>query len=186
MPAPIAPFIGFALGVAFAWIAADELVRAAGSGVTSRSLVVVTLFSLLVFAPIGAYFIAFNPDWSYAYLVDSQRLPTAVDLGLVLLDAASVPAGFAVAARRASLHRLGAVVRIAALPTAVPVLFVGVLFRRLAIQATYAQFHGDFGTRSAAGSSLGYSLLWMTAVLAAGVLWTSRSLRRIGQSARRD
>jgi hypothetical protein len=182
VPAPTAPLIGFVLGVVFAWSAADELARAAGSGVTSRSMVVVTLFSLLVYSPISAYFLAFAPDWSYAYVVDPQRLPSAVDLGLVLLDVASVPAGFALAARRASQRRLGPLVKLAAAPAIGALLLLVAGFQRLAVQGTYAQFHGDFGTRSVAGSPLGYSLLWMAVVLAGGVLWTARSLRRISAS----
>jgi len=134
MPAPTAPLIGFVLGIAFAWAAADELGRA-GSGITSRSLVVVTLFSLLVFAPVSAYFLAFSPDWSYAYFVDSERLPSAVDLGLVLLDAASVPAGFAVAARRAGSRRLGPLVQIAAFPTLAAGVFLLIASPRLAVSA---------------------------------------------------
>ncbi len=168
------------LGVAFAWAAADELARTAGSGVTSRSMVVVSLFGLLVFSPIAAYFLAFAPDWSYAYLVDPQRLPSAVDLTLVLLDVASVPLGFALAARRASQRRLGSLVRLATAPALGALLILVAGFQRLAVQGSYAQFHGDFGTHSVAGSPLGYSLLWMAAVLAASVLWTARSLRRLG------
>ena len=94
MPAPIAPLIGFALGVAFAWWAREELARSqASAGVGSRSLVIVTLFATVVFAPIGAYFLAFEADWSYAIFVDTGRIPSALQLALVLLDAASVPVG---------------------------------------------------------------------------------------------
>jgi len=182
VPGPTTPLLGFVLGVAFAWAAADELARAGGVGTTSRSMVVVTLFSLLVFSPIAAYFLAFAPDWSYAYVVDPQRLPGAVDLGLVLLDVASVPAGFALAARRAGQRRLGPLVKLAAAPAIGALLILVAGFQRLAVQGTFAQFHGDFGTRSVAGSPLGYSLLWMAAVLAGGILWTARSLRRISSS----
>jgi hypothetical protein len=185
MPAPTAPLIGFALGVAFAWAASDELSRSAASGGASRSLVLVTLFSLLCFAPISAYFLAFAPDWSYAYLVDSQRLPSAVDLGLALLSVASVPAGFAIAARPASAKRLGPVVRLAAAPALVTIIFLFASIQRLTVHATYAQFHGDFGTRSVAGSPLGYALLWMAAVLGGAIAWTARCLRSMGASGRR-
>jgi hypothetical protein len=185
VPAPVAPLVGFSLGVAFAWAAADELGRAGGFSI-SRSLVVVTLFSLLVFAPVSAYFLAFAPDWAYAYLVDSQRLPSAVDLGLVLVDAASVPAGFALAARLASSHRFGQIVQLAAVPALLVAVFLLVSLPRLAVHGSFAQYHGDFGVRSVAGSPLGHALLWMTAVLLAAVAWTVRALRRISQGSRRD
>lgn len=185
MPAPTAPLIGFALGVAFAWAASDELARSAGSAATTRSFVLVTLFSLLCFAPISAYFLAFAPDWSYAYFVDSQRLPSAVDIGLALLNVASVPVGFAVAARSASAKRLGPLLRLGGVPALGAVIFLLGSLPRLSVQATYAQYHGDFGTRSVAGSPLGYALLWMAAVLGAAIAWTVHSLRLLGSGGRR-
>jgi hypothetical protein len=184
MPAPTAPLIGFVLGVGFAWAAADELARRGGSSV-SRSLIVVTLFSLLVFAPVSAFFLAFAPDWAYAYIIDSQRLPSATDLGLVLFDAASVPLGFALSARWAGARQLGPLLRLAALPTLLVAVFMLLLAPRLAIHATYSQYQGDFGTRSLAGSPLGYALLWMSTVLLGAALWTARCLRRIGQRSAR-
>ncbi|HMJ16612.1 MAG TPA: hypothetical protein VK524_34595 [Polyangiaceae bacterium] len=186
MPAPTAPLLGFVLGIAFAWAAADELQRSAGSGGTSRSLVLVTLFSLLCFAPVAAYFLAFVPDWSYAYLVDPERVPNAVDLALALLDAASVPLGFAMAARSASARRLGSMLRLAAVPGLLALAFLMVCLQRLNVHATYAQYHGDFGTRSVAGSPLGYALLWMAAVLGAAIAWTIYCLRALTSGTRRS
>jgi hypothetical protein len=182
VPAPIAPLIGFILGVIFAWGAADELGRNAGRVEGSRSFVIVTAFSLLVFAPVSAYFLAFAPDWSYAYLVDSQRLPSAVDLGLVLIDVVSVPTGFALAARSASFQELTRLVRLSALPALLVTSFVLATGQRLSVAATHAQYHGDFGTRSLAGSPTGYALLWMSAVLVGGVMWTLHSLRKLGRT----
>jgi hypothetical protein len=181
VPAPAAPLIGFILGVVFAWGASDELGKTAGRVEGSRSLVVATLFSLLVFAPIAAYFLAFAPDWSYAYLVDSQRLPSAVDLGLVLIDALSVPAGFALAARAAGGREVARLMQLAAVPALLAASFLLATAPRLAVAASHAQYHGDFGTRSIAGSPIGYALLWMSAVLVGGVAWTLHSLRRLGR-----
>ena len=91
--APIAPLVGSILGLFFAWVTRAPNARSS-VGIPSRSLLVVILFSLLVFAPVCSYFLAFAPDWSYAYLVDSEHLPSTVDLGLVLLNVTAVPAGF--------------------------------------------------------------------------------------------
>jgi hypothetical protein len=181
MPAPTAPLIGFILGVVFAWGASDELGKNAGRVEGSRSFVIVTAFSLLVFAPISAYFLAFAPDWSYAYLVDSQRLPSAVDLGLALVDAVSVPTGFALAARSASSEEPARLVRLLALPALLVLTFLVATAQRLSVAASHAQYHGDFGTRSLAGSPIGYAVLWMSAVLVGGVIWTFYSLRRLGR-----
>ena len=186
MPAPTAPLFGFVLGIAFAWAASDELQRVAGTAGASRSLILVTLFSLLCFAPVAVYFLAFVPDWSYAYLVDPERLPNAVDLALALLDAASVPAGFVVATRSAGGKRLGSLLRLAAAPGLLALAFLVVCLPRLSVHATFAQYHGDFGTRSVAGSPLGYALLWMAAVLGASVAWTIYCLRAISSGTKRS
>ena len=179
VPAFIAPAVGFALGAGLAYAAADSLAKGRGSGIASRALIVVTAFSVLIYAPVCGYFLAFSPDWSFAYLVDSRRLPSAVDLALVLVDVASVPAGFAAALRKARARHLRWVALAAVLPAAGALLAMLALLPRLGVHATYAQYHGDFGTRAAAGSELGYALLWMHAVLIAGVLWTARALKRL-------
>jgi len=184
VPAPIAPLVGFLFGVAFAWLASEELARA--DGFASRSMIVVSLFGLLAFAPVAGYFLAFAPDWSYAYFIDSRRLPGAVDLSLVLIDAASVPAGFAAAARHAKIKRSSSLVRVALIPLVLAAGFLLIALPRLGIDATYAQYQGDFGTRSVSGTPLGYALLWMTLVLTGAVVWTAVWLRRSSRAARRD
>ncbi len=179
MPAPVAPFIGFALGTGFAWAAANVLAKGPGSGVTSRALLVVTLFSLLVFAPTTAYFLAFAPDWSYAYWVDSRKLPSAVGLGLVLLNLASVPIGFWAAARAARARALRKLVNLGLVALAPCVLFVVIGWQRFGVEGTYAQYHGDFGMRALGGSPLGYALLWMTLILAGATAWAARCLKKL-------
>jgi hypothetical protein len=183
VPAPISPLIGFLLGVAFAWAAAEDLARSGGP--ISRPLVVVSLFGLLVFAPVAAYFLAFAPDWAWAYTIDAQQLPSALDFALVLADAASTPAGFVAASRYAKAGRTGPLARLAALPLALVALFLVVAFRRLGVMASYSQYHGDFGVRSVSGGPLGYALLWMTLVLGGGVAWTAIWLRRSARAVRR-
>lgn len=185
MPAPFGPLLGFALGVAFAWAAREELAPSqAGGGVGSRSLVIVTLFATMVFAPINAYFLAFEADWSYAYFVDTRRIPSALQFALVLLDAASVPVGFVIAASHAKSRKLVALLTLAAPALLIVLVGLGATANRLGIQASYAQFHGDFGTRSIAGSSLGYALLWMDTLLLLGVAWTGRHVQRVGRASR--
>jgi hypothetical protein len=180
MPAPLAPFIGFALGVGFAWCAREDLSRSlATAGMASRPLAIVLLFAALVFAPVSAYFLAFESDWSYAYFVDTRRIPSAFQLGLVVLDTASTPAGFLIAARHAKVKKLGPLITLAVPGLALALVCVAFTVDRLGVQASYAQFHGDFGTRPVAGTSLGYALLWMDAVLALGVAWTCRQVQQV-------
>jgi hypothetical protein len=177
MPAPIAPLIGFALGVAFAWYAREELSRSPSStGITFRSLAIVTLFATLVFAPVSAYFLAFESDWSYAYFIDTRRIPSAIQLALVVIDTVSAPLGFLVATPHAKSRKLGPLFTLALPLVALALAGVAATTSRLSVQGSYAQFQGDFGTRPVAGSSLGYALLWMDMVLALGALWTCRQL----------
>jgi hypothetical protein len=189
MPGPLAPLIGFSLGVVFAWAASEELHRSAAAAIGSRALVVIALFAGLVFAPVAAYFLAFETDWAFAYVIDARRLPSAVHLALALCDVASVPVGFVLAAPRARARKLLPLLLLGLLPSLLVLGCVVAAAPRLATQATYAQFHGNFGTRSVAGSPLGYALLWMNGVLVLGVAWTLRELRvlapRPPQSTRR-
>jgi len=184
MPAFVAPLLGFVIGIAFAWSAADEIASDPTSVLGTRSLVVVALFSVLVFAPATGYFVAFDGDWAFAYVVNTLRLPSAVVLALVLINAISVPLGFVVAAPHARRHKLKKLLSIAAIPTFIVMILVLLSARRLGTAASYAQFHGDFGTRSVAGTPLGYALVWMNSVLAAAVALTIRQLRKLSVASR--
>jgi hypothetical protein len=178
--------LGFVLGVIFAWAAADELARSSGRSTSTRSLVAVGLFGILAYAPACAVLLAFGPDWSLAYLFNSQMVPSLVTSVLLLLDAASAPIGFAVVARQAAERRLGFLVRVGAIPAILGVLGPMLALPRLSVEATYVQFHGDFGARSVAGSPLGFALLWTVAVLVAAVGWTLRCIKRFAPLVRRE
>ncbi|WP_437758289.1 hypothetical protein [Sorangium sp. So ce1389] len=195
MPAFVAPLVGFALGALLAWFSAAAphrpgALRAAEPRLAPdprvRRLALVTLFAVLVFAPVCAYFLVFAPDWSFAYLVDTRRIPSAIDLVLLLLDAASVPAGFAAAQRFAASaggrptaqRSVRAVAVFAGAPLAIALVAVVALARRLALDGTYRQVEGDFGVHPVAGGPLGYALLWMYTMLAAGFAVTVSALLR--------
>jgi hypothetical protein len=178
MLAPIAPLVGLMLGVLFAWAGRAPKSRTIHA-LSSPALLVVICFSLLVFAPICSYFLAFAPDWSYAYLLDSEQLPSTVDLALVLVNAASVPAGFLAGSHHLQQRPSANVAKLAFLPFLLVLLFLAISVRRLGVEASYAQYHGDFGTRPLAGSPLGYAVLWMLLVLSGAAAWTAHSLRRL-------
>jgi hypothetical protein len=55
------------------------------------------------------------------------------------------------------------------------------MLRRLPVQATYAQYHGDFGVQAISGSDLGYALLWLLTLFGLAITWTTVSLYRMGQ-----
>lgn len=185
LPALTIPLFGLFLGAAFARLVAEDLARAA-NGVTSRSLMVATLFGVLVYAPATAYFLAFAPDWTYAYRLDSQRVPDALPIAVALAAAVSVPAGFGVAARWISVSKGVLTTRVTAATSILALASTLVSLPQLGVYATYAQYHGDFGTERVAGSPLGYALLWMALIVSGGVLWTTRLLKGISRNARRD
>jgi hypothetical protein len=121
-----------------------------------------------VFAPVCAYFLAFAGDWSMAYLADSRSVPSALLLLLVGLDAASVVFGFSVGRRSLDRRSMRAVTALIGVPLGAALVFVVLFYVRLRIDGTYLQVRGDFGTQPVAGGPLGYALVWMFGLLAAG------------------
>jgi hypothetical protein len=184
VPIAFAPFFGLALGAALAWIAAPELVRIDGPVIACRPFAVVAAFAGLVWLPIVGYFVAFHGDWSYLYLYPWQRVPSAVDLGLVLLAGVAVIGGFWLAVRPVRTRRLGPVAALVVAPMAVAVAGLFASARRLGVSGTYAQFHGDFGTQPIGASTLGKGVLVMIVVLALAVAWTGRALLRMAAEAK--
>lgn len=180
MPVLIALPLGLTMGIGFAWLSRGELRRAASRELSGSGLVIASLFGLLVFAPVTAYFLAFEPDWCLAYFVDTAQASAALTPALLLLALASVPGGYLVgrwlferAGEEAGLLRslaAGVVVTLTAL-------MLGL--RRFAVQGSYAQFHGDFGTQPIAGSSLGYAVLLLGFWLTAGLGFAVWNLRRL-------
>ena len=186
MPAPLGPLVGFVLGTLFAWIGAEELARGDRGPWSSRVLVIAGCFGLLVLAPVCGFFLAIAPDWSLFYFVRPERLPPGGDFALVLAAAGSVPLGVLVAAPKVRDHRRAAVLKLLAAPAVVIVGVVAVAAPRLAVNATYGQFHNDFGVRPVAGTELGYAVLWMLCVLALATCWTVYGLRARGRSGQSD
>ncbi len=174
MPLPLGPFVGFALGVLLALFAPRASLPDAGPA-HPRPRLLVALFAALVFAPVCAYFLAFAGDWSIAYLTDSRAIPSALLLILVVLDALSVLVGFSVG--RGSRRSLQAVTALIGVPLGAALVFIVLFFGRLRVDGTFHQVRGDFGTQPVAGGPLGYALVWMFGLLAAGFGLTLRLLR---------
>ncbi len=179
MPIPFAHLVGLALGAALAWVAGPALSRSDGPMVASRPFAVVAAFAVLLWLPAVGYFAAFHGDWSYLYLVPWRRIPSAVDLMLVLLAGAAVVLGFCAAVRPMRSRRFGPVLVLIIAPSVVVLAALPLAVHRLAVSGTYAQFHGDFGTEPIGASLLGKGVLLMGIVLVAGVAWTVRCLARM-------
>jgi hypothetical protein len=184
MPIPFAPLFGLALGAVLAWLAGPELARVDGPVVASRPFAVVVAFAGLVWLPAVGYFVAFHGDWSYLYVLAWQRVPSAIDLGLVLLAGAAVVVGFWLAVRPVKKRRSGPVVAMVVAPATLAVVGLTLAARRLAVSGTYAQFHGEFGTEPIGASALGKGVVLMGVVLAMAIAWTVRALLRMSADAR--
>ncbi len=178
MPIPFAPLLGFALGVAFAWTARRELVRHDGAVWATRAFAMATLFGLLVLAPAAGYFAAFHGDWAYLYLVAWRRVPSALDLALVLVSAACVPVGFMAAAPWSRARRMPHIAILGGVPAGIVAIATLAFARRIATSATFAQFHGRFGGESILDSTLGRGVLLMALVVGLGVVAFVRDARR--------
>lgn len=177
MPIPFAFLLAFALGAAFARAAEREIARTEGPLVTSRPMAIVLGFAALVLLPVAAYFAAFHGDWAYLYLMPWQRIPSAVDLMLVVAAAGCVPAGFVATVLAIRARRAQAVTTLIGTPVALAVVLGLVCAKRLAVSASAAQYAGGFGVEPIAASALGKGVLWGMLALVAGVVWTVRALR---------
>lgn len=177
MPLPFAIPVGLLLGMTLAWAARAELARSEVALILARPFLVAVAFGAIVFAPVVGYFAALHGDWSYLYLVPWNRVPSAVDLFLVLVAAAALPLGFAIAAPWAIAKRGTRVLKVTAGALAVLVAACAVLARRLAVSASFAQFHGGFGGVSTSGSPLGRGVLLSWIALALAYAWSLHALR---------
>jgi hypothetical protein len=192
MPLPVAPLLGWLLGLWLAWAArgerADRPERLPGPDEPGlllyslfsrpeRPILVAAALAAFVYAPIVGYFAAFHGDWSYLYLVPWHRIPSALDLVAVVVASATIPVGVALGIGPARAGRSALVARMAAGPLVLMLAIVGVGARRLATSASYAQFHGGFGVESITDGALGRGVLLAAIALAAALAWTVRSLR---------
>ena len=177
MPLPFAIPVGLLLGMTLAWAARAELARSEVALILARPFLVAVAFAAIVFAPVVGYFAALHGDWSYLYLVPWSRVPSAVDLFLVVVAAAALPLGFAIAAPWAIAKRGPRVLKVAAGGFGVLVVACAVFGRRLAVSASFAQFHGGFGGMATSGSPLGRGILLSWIALALAYAWSLHALR---------
>ncbi|MEZ4224130.1 MAG: hypothetical protein R3B13_24490 [Polyangiaceae bacterium] len=152
----------------------------------SRDVVLAACFGAVVLGPAAAFLLALAPDWCLAYRVDYRRIPSFFP-ALDALATAAAPALGVLLARTLSWTKRPRLVwqllfLIAGLSAATLVIGAG----RLGHVATHTQFHDDFGVRPVAGSPLGYALLWLAGVVAAGIAITARGIRRHQLSLTRD
>ncbi len=177
MPLPLAILVGLVLGMTLAWVARAELARSEVPLVLTRPFLVALGLGAIVFAPVVGYFVALHGDWAYLYLVRSGRVPSAVDLLLVVVAALQVPLGFAIATPWAIAKRGTRILQVNAAIAAVIVIICAVSARRLSVSASFAQYHGGFGAVAIGRSPLGRGILLSWISLALAYAWSFHALR---------
>lgn len=175
MPALVGPFVGFALGAALAWLCRAEARREDEAAFRAR-VVVAALFAALVLAPACAYFVVFAGDWSFFYLVDERAVPSALELVLVIADAALVVLGFVSGHHAARRHAERACAALVLAPASIAAVLVLAFLSKLRVVGTFHQVTSRFGTQPVAGSPLGWAILWMGAMIVAGFVVAARIL----------
>ncbi len=177
MPLPLAALIALSLGALFAYVARATLAQLDGPLWSARPTMLVVAFAAFVYLPALSYFAAFHGDWAYMYFVAWRRVPSAIDLAIVVACAALIPVAFVVTAPFARARKNPTVIGMMAAPAVVAALLAIVLQKRLTTNASFIQFSNDWGTHPAAASALGKAMLVAIAATAMGALWCVRLLR---------
>jgi|GEM_PF-305393 len=174
MPVFLAPLFAVFAGSLFAWVGRDA--SAQDRARERRAVLAAGGYSFLLLVPILSWFLGFYGDWSYLYAVAADRVPSAVDAVLVGASALLLPgATFALVRRRPRAQDL--VPRVVVASGTLFLLAFGLAWRRMAIHATYTQYHGDFGRTRIAGTPLGATFVLAILILAGGLVHGTRVLR---------
>src|SRR5260370_14501967 len=144
MPIAFAHLVGLILGAALAWVASPELARLQGPIVAGRAFSIVLAFAMFVWLPVVGYFVAFHGDWSYLYLVPGRRVPSAIDLSLVLLASMAVVAGFCAVVAPVRKRRFGPVLVVIFVPAVLALAALPFAARPLAVCGSFSPFQRDF------------------------------------------
>jgi hypothetical protein len=169
LPLPTQLLLTFASGVLAALAARSDLRGSPKPAFVSRAFYAYLLYVGLVMVPVSLYFYIFHGDWFLLYLADTARVPSALALVGVLLEAALGAVGFLLGASLVRTQRdqwAGAAIG-ATLSLALGML--PVVRGRLLVVGSYRQFHGDFGLDPYGGALLQGTLvmsLWMVLGLA--------------------
>jgi hypothetical protein len=177
MPLPLALPIGLLIGMSLAWFARLELARSEVPLVLARPFLVALALGAIVHAPVVAYFVVMHGDWAYLYFVRFSRIPSAVDLALLVVVAAQVPLGFALAVPWAIAKRGPTLLKVGVAAGVLLLVVCALTARRLGVSASYAQYHAGFGMVPLGKTPLGRGVLLGWVALVAGYGWCVHVLR---------
>ncbi|HJL20135.1 MAG TPA: hypothetical protein RMH99_31000 [Sandaracinaceae bacterium LLY-WYZ-13_1] len=144
---PLPPLLIFAVvaGMAASLAGRQELRMSPRPIPLTRSFLAYVSYACLVVVPASVYFYVFHGDWFLLYVVDVQRVPSAVALVGFVLQAGLGAIGFlfgAVLVRAQREAIAGVLIGILAVGAAAVIV---VYADRLAQVGSHAQFHGQFG-----------------------------------------
>jgi hypothetical protein len=183
VPLPTVLFLALATGLAAALAGRDELRISPRPALLTRSALAFLIFDALVLVPASAYFYAFHGDWFLLYLIDVQRIPSAVALVGFVLQGLLAAGGFAVGAGLVRTQRevlagvaLGATI-LFAVGSAVAVA------DRLAMVGSHAHYRGEFGLVPFVEAPLFLGTITMSTLIAVGLAFL---LARVWLGARRQ
>lgn len=142
----------------------------------TRGFLIVAIVAFVLLAPAVFYFLAFYPDWAWAYLLPGSRVPSAVDLIAAVVAAALAPVAFLWTAAALRRHAVRELVRGASALVVLLAIVTALLGPRMTVAGTYTAYREGYDLLPAAGTSLGVSILWVDACLIAGLLWAATRL----------
>lgn len=183
VPLPTVLFLAFATGIAAALAGRTELKVSPRPALITRSSLAFLIFDFLVLVPASAYFYAFHGDWFLLYVMDVQRIPSAIALVGFVLQGVLAAGGFALGAGLVRTQRetlAGAMIGISLLFGVGSALAAS---DRLAMVGSYAQYRGSFGLVPFTEGPLFVGTLTMCSILLAGLGFL---LARIWLGARRQ
>lgn len=162
----------FAAGIAIALAGRSEIRVSPRPVLLTSSATALLLYASLLVVPVGVYFYVLHGDWFLLYLVDVQRVPSALALvGFILLVGVGL-LGFACAAALTRAQRdaiSGALFAVMAVSSA----GVALLLReRLSVVGTHAQFTRGFGLTAFSEGPLQPSAWLMGSILVLGLVGT--------------
>ena len=128
------------------------------------------LFQLMIFAPIGVYFYAFYPDWSWMYMVNTADSSGAITVMAIISYPIAGTMGYLVGYYSAKSSSNWITIVFIAFMFAGLVGLFAVAHDKILTVGTYHQYHRAVGTQKLSSTSLLPSIL--LSVTGIGVCWS--------------
>jgi hypothetical protein len=181
IPIPILLGLHALFGLAVAYASRTSTRLSSRSVLTSRAYLALLVSEGMLGVPIAIYLYVFYRDWSFMYLVDGARVPSALAVAIVATYPAIATAAYVlgVALLRARRDALlgGLVVGVMLASAGVAVVLRG----RLLLVGPFGGYHGGYGMRALTRSALAPVGALLSGTLFAGwayVVWrTGRETR---------